>query len=57
MFEKYGVRYGIAYIVCIIFQLVHGWNWLDFAGRCFVTGLLVAATYPLGTWITKRLNN
>jgi hypothetical protein len=55
IFYKYGIRFGVAAIVSVAFQASHGdWDWVDFAGRSIVTCLVVAATYPLESWLKKR---
>lgn len=53
MIYKYGIRFSGAFLTCIAFQAAAGWEWADFFGRCFVTGLLVATSYPLESWLSK----
>lgn len=53
-FDKYGIRFGVAFLVAAAIQAVQGdWDWADFVGRCVVTGVVVAATYPVEAWFKK----
>lgn len=55
LFDKYGIRFGVTFLVAAAIQAARGdWDWADFVGRCFATGLVVAATYPVEAWFKKH---
>lgn len=54
--NKYGIRFGIALVVSILFQTSKGnWDWLDFLGRSLTTILVVALSYPVEAWIRRKV--
>lgn len=53
-FQNYGLRFGIAMLVAVLFQASKGnWDWLDFIGRCIVVIIVVALSVQVEVWIKK----
>ena len=46
-------RFSLVLLFGVIWQILAGWNWIDFAGREMVALLVVAISYPVETGVLR----